>query len=525
MSKEDSEPGLNEQLFDIDIWGKDQTNQKNEKEKEKEDSKKDSDKSEESFLNFNNNDNLDNFLPPSSSIPLPFYPKLSFSRQQNKTLGLLNKKFDDNNFNCPNNINNTNNHNIPNLSKLTQNKKEDLLAKVTEQVSKNYPKDIPFNKPLLFNKLNNNSENKNSTEQNAHKSSYQEDEKEKCSNNNKLSLNKVDSIQIYNNNIIPRHNYTGRNYTYNNNNIANMNSESPKCYATNDHNYWKQGIYPIYINCYLPYKSSFLSTDPNSFNQSGQKMDSPLSTQSGQYSHRDYDNHHSVHYNNTMNGWRNRNLVTPFGTNNTPEGNKNILLNTFNYNSNQPMYKHCKTEYNKMNNNNLKQTSERQIINLENVALGKENRTTIMMRNIPIKYDTTVLLEELKPFEGKFNCIYIPYDYQKDGNRGYAFINLTNPYHILLFYDYFYNKSWLFFQSLKVCDLDYAKSQGIEEITNKAWNYRGNIKQIFYMCSNDKIDNTIEIPNKYFDLVLKANPKMKYHEGKFKNTFIVDAFN
>ena len=30
---------------------------------------------------------------------------------------------------------------------------------------------------------------------------------------------------------------------------------------------------------------------------------------------------------------------------------------------------------------------------------------------------------------------------------------------------------------------------------------------------------------KYLKLLLKANPKMKFHEIKFKNTFVVDSFN
>ena len=52
-----------------------------------------------------------------------------------------------------------------------------------------------------------------------------------------------------------------------------------------------------------------------------------------------------------------------------------------------------------------------------------------------------MLIEELEEFKGKFDCIYMPYDYEKRGNKGYAFINLTHPYHILLFYEKFQNKT------------------------------------------------------------------------------------
>ena len=34
-----------------------------------------------------------------------------------------------------------------------------------------------------------------------------------------------------------------------------------------------------------------------------------------------------------------------------------------------------------------------------------------------------------------------------------AFINLTNPYHVLLFYEFFNNKSWNYFESKKICEL------------------------------------------------------------------------
>ena len=166
------------------------------------------------------------------------------------------------------------------------------------------------------------------------------------------------------------------------------------------------------------------------------------------------------------------------------------------------------------------------MINLEDVALGKETRTTVMIRNIPIKYDTIILEKELEPFEGKYDCLYMPYDYDNEGNKGYAFLNLKNPYHVLLFYEYFNNRDWLYFESKKICGLNYANFQGIDEIKKHAKNYKGKKKPVFFICTkDDHTNNIIEIPMKYLTLVMKANPKMKYHENKLKNTFIVDSFN
>ena len=149
-----------------------------------------------------------------------------------------------------------------------------------------------------------------------------------------------------------------------------------------------------------------------------------------------------------------------------------------------------------------------------------------MIKNIPIKYDTKILLKELEHFDGKFNCLYMPYDYSKNGNKGYAFLNFVNPLHILLFYEWFHGKSWLFFESKKICDLYYANYQGIEEIKNHAKNYKGSKKPLFFIDTDEEnINNIIEIPIKYLNLFLKANPKMKFQEIKLKNTFIVKSFN
>ena len=87
-----------------------------------------------------------------------------------------------------------------------------------------------------------------------------------------------------------------------------------------------------------------------------------------------------------------------------------------------------------------------------------------MIRNIPIKYTETMLLEEIESFKDKFDCLYLPYDFEKGGNKGYAFINFIHPFHILLFNEKFQNKTWLRFESKKICELNSANFQGISEI-------------------------------------------------------------
>ena len=474
--------------------------------------------------------------------------KLTFPLNQQRNLGLFNKKIVQNNFNN-NNSNNNYNFNIQNLIRKTQNKKKDLFSKVIEQITKDYPNNIMTNnrnieisksqsipssyksshqdeKKIHENYIEN-EEKSDKKESNEDEDDILSEQKDKIEENDNeiININKVESMNIHTN-FISRHNNTGSNLSHHSNTSYSNNSSNCNTEPNNNQNFWKNRVYHTYVKQIFPYKNSFISTDPNSFNQSGHKIDSS-SSESGQYS--------SMQFNHTMTNFRNNNnYIFPFPTNVTPIGNKHNYTNSFNskenlynkkpalsiYNNNNnninKKYFHSNTESNK---NNVEKKEGKNIpINLKDVALGKDSRTTIMVKNIPIKYDYEALKEELKPFEGKYDCIYIPHDYAKKGNKGFAFVNLTSPYHILLFYDYFHNRGWRFYQSLKICDLYYAKFQGTEAILKQV---KGNKGPIVIECPNDV---NIEIPNKYINLLLNANPKMKYHENPFNNTFIVDSF-
>jgi hypothetical protein len=90
-------------------------------------------------------------------------------------------------------------------------------------------------------------------------------------------------------------------------------------------------------------------------------------------------------------------------------------------------------------------------INLENVIIGKDKRTTLMLRNIPNKYTLQNLVEEINPsFLGKYDYINLPIDYERKLNLGYAFINFVDPMHIVMFFDTYYNKKWSKYRSDKV---------------------------------------------------------------------------
>ena len=159
---------------------------------------------------------------------------------------------------------------------------------------------------------------------------------------------------------------------------------------------------------------------------------------------------------------------------------------------------------------------EKKELDLEGIARGTDKSTTVMIRNIPIKYTDELLLEALKEFKGKFNCVYMPFDFTKNGNRGYAFINFIDPLHILYFYEKFNGRTWQFFDSAKICELNSAYFQGINEIQKHAKNYKGPKIPTFFLC-NEKC--SFIIPNKYLQILKERFPKMEqaeFNENNFK---------
>ena len=144
-----------------------------------------------------------------------------------------------------------------------------------------------------------------------------------------------------------------------------------------------------------------------------------------------------------------------------------------------------------------------------------------MIRNIPIKYTDKMLQKELEAFDGKYDCLYMPYDYEKGGNKGYAFINFIHPLHILLFNEMFQKKTWTHFESKTICELNSANFQGIAEIQKHAKNYKGLKKPIFVVGLD--ASKKLEVPLKYLAKMKVTYPKMKYIEKKQSNIFLIQS--
>uniref|UniRef100_A0ACD6A9B1 Uncharacterized protein n=1 Tax=Avena sativa TaxID=4498 RepID=A0ACD6A9B1_AVESA len=100
-------------------------------------------------------------------------------------------------------------------------------------------------------------------------------------------------------------------------------------------------------------------------------------------------------------------------------------------------------------------------LDLEKIHKGEDTRTTLMIKNIPNKYTSKMLLAAIDELhKGTYDFFYLPIDFKNKCNVGYAFINMISPVHIISFYQAFNGKKWEKFNSEKVASLAYGRIQG-----------------------------------------------------------------
>lgn len=105
--------------------------------------------------------------------------------------------------------------------------------------------------------------------------------------------------------------------------------------------------------------------------------------------------------------------------------------------------------------------TDKYAINLGAILSDQDKRTTLMIKNIPNKYDQDMLLNAINNrLSGTYDFFYLPIDFKNRCNVGYAFINFIDPLSIPTFYEEFNNKKWEKFNSEKVCEIKYARIQG-----------------------------------------------------------------
>ncbi|CAA6663986.1 unnamed protein product [Spirodela intermedia] len=100
-------------------------------------------------------------------------------------------------------------------------------------------------------------------------------------------------------------------------------------------------------------------------------------------------------------------------------------------------------------------------LDIERIVRGEDPRTTLMIKNIPNKYTSKMLLASIdEHHRGTYDFIYLPIDFKNKCNVGYAFINMVDPQQIIPFFQTFNGKKWEKFNSEKVASLAYARIQG-----------------------------------------------------------------
>ncbi|PON54798.1 Splicing factor-like protein [Parasponia andersonii] len=140
-------------------------------------------------------------------------------------------------------------------------------------------------------------------------------------------------------------------------------------------------------------------------------------------------------------------------------------------NSFDPPSERARSRRNEGNANQLDNKKQYEL-DVDRIMRGEDNRTTLMIKNIPNKYTSKMLLAAIDEcHRGTYDFIYLPIDFKASSyscldlllnkcNVGYAFINMTDPSLIIPFYQSFNGKKWEKFNSEKVASLAYARIQG-----------------------------------------------------------------
>lgn len=143
-----------------------------------------------------------------------------------------------------------------------------------------------------------------------------------------------------------------------------------------------------------------------------------------------------------------------------------------------------------------------------------DSRTTVMIKNIPNKYSQKLLLNMLDNHcihcneqiadgddqpKSSYDFIYLPIDFINKCNVGYGFVNMTSPQATLRLYKAFHLQNWEVFNSRKICQVTYARLQGIEAL-------KEHFKNSKFPCEADEYMPVIFTPPRDGKLLTEPNP-------------------
>jgi hypothetical protein len=116
-------------------------------------------------------------------------------------------------------------------------------------------------------------------------------------------------------------------------------------------------------------------------------------------------------------------------------------------------------------------TGQESALSMPQVATDKKQFTTLMMRSLRcgVTRDELINVMNEKGFEGAYNFIYLPIDFDTGLSRGYAFVNITSEELAHRFIDAFNGFAQLSItgSTVRPCIVTWAMTQGLD--ANIAW--------------------------------------------------------
>jgi len=159
----------------------------------------------------------------------------------------------------------------------------------------------------------------------------------------------------------------------------------------------------------------------------------------------------------------NQNFITPIKAKSPIQKSQEFTKKSNGSENNGIMVKNVEKYCGIKKRNTTEEEREFYKINIEAIICGSDQRTTVMIKNIPNKYTQKLLIEAIdKNNKGSYNFFYLPIDFKNKCNVGYAFINFKTATGLLEFYKEFNGKKWNKFNSEKICSITYGRVQGFK---------------------------------------------------------------
>ncbi|XP_078442798.1 meiosis protein mei2-like [Wolffia australiana] len=135
-----------------------------------------------------------------------------------------------------------------------------------------------------------------------------------------------------------------------------------------------------------------------------------------------------------------------------------------------------------------------------------DSRTTVMIRNLPNQLRKNALLslldshccqenmvaapsEDVHSPPSQYDFFYLPIDFETGCNLGYAFVNFTSLEGARRLHRAFHYMKWGFLDSKKVCEVTYAKLQGLPDLLS-------HFRRSVFVCDDEELLPSFFVPHR-----------------------------